>query len=251
MTGASQGLGRVVAGRLAAEGATVILAARSAAKLEEVGAEITAAGGSALAAPTDVGDPDAVDALAALVTDRFGAADVVVAGSGIAGPTAPVWEQSPADWDQTLKVNLTGVFLCCRALLPAMIARGSGSVVVVGSMTGKRPLSGRTPYTASKMGLVGLVRTLAWETGPAGVRVNLVSPGPIGGPRFDAVVAAHAEAHGVCEDSARRAFTDLSPLGRVVEPGEVAAAVLFLASDDASAITGEDLNVSAGAVTFG
>jgi NAD(P)-dependent dehydrogenase (short-subunit alcohol dehydrogenase family) len=131
-----------------------------------------------------------------------------------------------------------------------MIERRTASVVVVGSMTGKRPLYGRTPYAASKMALVGLVRTLAVETGPAGVRVNLVSPGPIAGPRLDAVLAAQARVLGISPEEAKTHFTRTAALERVVEPAEVAAAALFLASDDASGITGEDLSVSAGIVTF-
>jgi NAD(P)-dependent dehydrogenase (short-subunit alcohol dehydrogenase family) len=251
VTGAGQGLGRVVAHALADEGATVVLAAQSAARLDEVAAEIAGAGGSAVAIPTDLRDDEAVGALGGAVEQRFGGADALVNCSGVAGPTAPLWEQSREDWEDTLAVNLTGVFLLCRAFLPRMIERRSGSIVVIGSMTGKRPLYGRTPYAASKMALVGLVRTLAWETGPAGVRVNLVSPGPIAGPRLDAVLAAQAEALGITPAEASARFTSMAPLERVVEATEVAATALFLASDDASAITGEDVNVSAGIVNFG
>jgi NAD(P)-dependent dehydrogenase (short-subunit alcohol dehydrogenase family) len=251
VTGAGQGLGAVVAQAMAAEGATVVLAARSVASLERVRDEIGAAGGSAVVIPTDLRAEEAVRALGAEVNDRYGGADVVVNCSGIAGPTAPLWEQTPGEWDDTLRVNLTGAFLVCRAFLPRMIERGTGSIVVVGSMTGKRPLYGRTPYASSKMALVGLVRTLALETGPSGVRVNLVSPGPIAGPRLDAVLAAQAQALGISPEEARARLTGTAPLERVVEPAEVAAAALFLASDDASGITGEDLNVSAGIVSFG
>src|ERR671916_1598386 len=118
-----------------------------------------------------------------------------------------------------------------------MLARRSGSVVVIGSVTGKRPLRGRTPYAASKTALIGLVRTLAWEAGPYGVRVNLVSPGPVEGERLDGVLAAQGP-------GAREAFTAASPLARFATPDDVVAAVRFLCSD--VSITGEDLNVSAG-----
>lgn len=251
VTGAGQGLGRVLALRFAAEGATVALVARSADKLDAVAAEVAAAGGSALAIPADLRVEAEVDAMAAVVSDRFGAVDVLVNNSGIAGPTAVLWEQPVDLWEETLRVNVIGTFLCCRALLPAMVERGRGNVLMIGSMTGKRALHGRTPYAASKTAMIGLVRTLAWELGPSGIRVNLISPGPIAGPRLDGVIESQARARGVSAEQALSDFSSSSPLGRVVEPDEVASAALYLASEDAVGVTGEDLNVSAGTVPYG
>ena len=251
VTGAGQGLGRDVALRFAAEGATVALAARSEAKLAAVADEVAAAGGRALVVPTDVARDADVEALRKRVVAEVGPVDVLVNNSGVAGPTAPLWEQSRAAWDETFAINVTGVFLMCRAFLPAMLERGAGSVIVVGSMTGKRALHGRTPYAASKTALVGLVRTLAWETGGSGVRVNLVSPGPIAGARLDGVVAARAASLGRTEEEVRAELTSASPLARFVGGEEIASAAVFLASDASSAITGEDLNVSAGTVMHG
>lgn len=251
VTGAGQGLGRQIALRLAAEGASVALAARSGDKLNQVAAEIREAGGQALPVVVDITDEGAVAAARDEVVGRLGAVDVLVNNSGIGGPTAPLWDQTLADWEETFRVNVTGTFLCCRAFLPQMLARNSGSIVIVGSMTGKRPLNGRTPYAASKTALIGLVRTLAWEVGPSGVRVNLVSPGAIDGPRLEGVLEGQAQAAGISVAEARAAFTSGSPLGRVVTADQVADGVLYLASDDAAAVTGEDLNVSAGAVMFG
>jgi NAD(P)-dependent dehydrogenase (short-subunit alcohol dehydrogenase family) len=132
-----------------------------------------------------------------------------------------------------------------------MVARGAGSVVVIGSMTGKRPLVGRAPYAAAKTGLIGLVRTLAWDAGPAGVRVNLVSPGPVAGERLDRVLRGQAAARAITEEQARSDFAAASPLQRFATEADVARAVRFLCSDDAAAITGEDLNVSGGTVMHG
>lgn len=251
VTGAGQGLGRTLALAFAGHGAAVALAARTADRLNAVAEEIRAAGGTAISVPTDVGDPVALDTLRDEVNERLGPADVLVNNSARPGPTAVLWELPIEEWEKTIRVNLTGVYLCCRAFLPGMVERRKGSVIVIGSMTGKQPLHGRTPYAASKMGLVGLVRTLASEVGAAGIRVNLISPGPIAGERLDSVIAGQAEARGISASAAREALTGASPLDRLVTAAEVAASALFLASEDATAITGEDLNVSAGAVTHG
>lgn len=246
VTGAGRGIGRAIALRCAAEGAAVALAGRSVPELEEVAALVAAAGGASLVVPMDVQDPasvaDGVDRIAA----DLGDVDVLVANSGVAGPTAPLWEVTPEEWDVTHAVNVRGVFLSCRAVLPSMVRRGTGAIVVIGSMSGKRPMAQRTPYTSSKTALIGLVRTLAVEAGEHGIRVNLVSPGPVTGPRLDRVVAAASEAGGRTPDEQLAEYAAASPLRRLVDPDDVAAAVVFLAGDDARSTTGEDLNVSAG-----
>ena len=224
VTGGGQGLGRAIALAFAGAGYSVAVAGRTRAPLEAVAGEI---GG--LAVPCDVGDVDSVGELGAGVLESLGVPDVLVCNAGVAGPTAVLWEQDPSDWDATFRVNVNGVYLCCRAFLPGMVARGSGSVIVIGSMTGKRPLHGRTPYAASKTALTGLVRTLAWEAGAFGVRVNLISPGAIAGPRLDGVIARQAEAPGISSRRAGLAFTSASPLGAVVPAEEIAAAALYLA----------------------
>jgi NAD(P)-dependent dehydrogenase (short-subunit alcohol dehydrogenase family) len=250
VTGAGQGIGRHIALRLAGEGARMVLAARSRDSLESTRAEIEAAGGEAIAVPTDLREPEQVESLAAEARERFGQVDVVVNNSGVAGPTAELWKVDPESWEDTFRVNVTGVFLLCRALLPEMMERGSGSVVVIGSATGKRPMPGRTPYAASKAALIGLVRTLATETGPSGVRVNLVSPGPVAGDRFDGVVAKQAAAAGKSFEEAMSQFLETAPLRRLTTSDDVADVVAFLAGDQSRAVTGEDINVSSGWVMY-
>ena len=250
VTGAGRGIGRVIALALAREGAQMVLAGRSADALEQTRKLAGDTGRDPLVVPTDITLPDQVEALARATLEAFGGADVLVNNSGIGGPSVPLWEVDPADWEATMAVNVTGTYLCCRAFLPAMVARRSGSVVIIGSMTGKRPMVGRTPYAASKMALVGLARTLAAEAGPYGVRVNVISPGPVEGERIEWAIERQAEALGVSVEEARARFTSASPLGRLVPPADVAAATVFLASDRAASITGEDLNVSAGVVMY-
>lgn len=250
VTGANRGIGRAIAVALAADGFAVAVTARDAASLADTVAEIEKGGGTALALTCDVRDEAAVAAMADGVLDRWGSVHTVVANAGTAGPTAPLHEISLTDWRDCVATDLDGVFLTFRAFVPAMIEAGEGALIAISSMTGKRPLTGRTPYAAAKMGVIGLVRTLALELGPHRIRVNAVCPGAVSGPRIQDVVRKQAAARGISEEEALASFTGSSPLGRLVEADEVARACAFLASDGAASITGEDLNVTAGVVMY-
>jgi NAD(P)-dependent dehydrogenase (short-subunit alcohol dehydrogenase family) len=250
VTGAGRGIGKAIALAFARAGANLVLAGRDAATLDATASDVTAAGVDALTVVTDVTDESAVASLAERTLERFGRADVVVANSGVGGPSGAVWDISRAEWDETFAVNVTGVWLCARAFLPSMVERGEGSFVAIGSMTGKRPLWGRTPYAASKTALIGLIRTLAVETAASGVRVNLVSPGPVASERMEWVFRAQAEGRGISEEQARAEMVDQIPVGRLIEPEEVADAVVALGIGGLTAVTGEDLNVSGGMVMY-
>jgi len=249
VTGANRGIGRAIAVALAAGGFTVAASARDPASLADTVAQAGKAGGTAVPLACDVRDEASVAAMAA-GAQELGPVHAVVANAGVAGPTRPLHEIALEDWRDTLATDLDGVFLTFRAFIPAMIERRGGSLIAISSMTGKRPLHGRTPYAAAKMGVIGLVRTLATELGPYRIRVNSVCPGPVAGPRIDEVIRQQAAVRGITEEQARAAFAGASPLGRLVEAGEVAAACVFLASDDSAAVTGEDLNVAAGVVMY-
>jgi len=188
VTGAGNGLGRAIAHALAAAGARTVLVGRDAEKLAAVAAEV---GPAARAEVCDVADEASVADLAARVADAD--VSVLVNNAGVAGPVASLVDVSVAEWDDVFAVNVRGVFLMCRAFLPAMVARGSGDVVNLASVSGKRPLARRTPYTASKMAVIGLTATLAHEVGPLGVIVNSLSPGPVRGPRMERNFAREAE----------------------------------------------------------
>jgi len=250
VTGGNRGIGRAIVLAMARAGASVAIAARDRAALEQVAREVEAAGRECLTVACDVADPASVEALGDSVLERFGRVDAVVGNAGVAGPTRPLHEITPDEWRECIATDLDGVFLTFRAFIPAMIERRGGSLIAISSMTGKRPLHGRTPYAAAKMGVIGLVRTLATELGPYHIRVNAVCPGPVAGPRMDEVVRRQAAIRGITEEQARAALTEASPLRRMVEAGEVAAACAFLASDDSGAVTGEDLNVTAGVVMY-
>lgn len=244
ISGAGRGIGRAIAVRLSAGGCAVICSGRDVEALSETAGMIRDTGGEATVQALDLTDAAAIAGAA----EKFGVLDTVVVNSGIPGPTAPLWQVEPAEWEETLQVNLTAGFLLCRALLPAMIERGRGSVVFVGSITASNPLPGRAPYAASKSALTGLVRSLALDAGPHGIRVNLVSPGPTAGERLDRVVAAQAEVARTSTAAVREAFLQRSPLHRFTEASDIAEAVAFLTSEGARAITGSEITVASGMV---
>ncbi len=250
ITGGGRGIGRAIAQAYAREGAHLALAARDVVALQETRALVAEYARDILVVPLDLREEESVSAMAEEVLMHFGHVDILVNNSGIAGPTAPLWEISPAEWRETLEVDLTGPYLCCRAFLPSMLARRSGNILMIGSMTGKRALFGRAPYAAAKLGLVGLVRTLAWEVGPYNIRVNLISPGPVEGERIGRVLQNMAVSQGISIDEARQLFLRDSPLGRMVPPADIANAAVYLASDLSGSTTGEDLNVSGGIVMY-
>jgi len=250
ITGASQGIGRELALAFGAAGDSLVLAARNASNLEETASAVEALGVESLVVPTDITDPAQVQAMRQAAIERFGRVDVLVNNSGIGGPSGPLWEIDLEGWREAFAVNVEGVFLASKEILPDMIERRTGSVIIIGSITGKRPLWGRTPYASTKAALIGLTRTLALEAGGYGVRVNLISPGFVAGPRLDWVIEAQAEGRGTSQEAIRSEMESESPLNRLTQPQDVARAAVFLASDEAAGITGADLNVNSGAVMY-
>lgn len=250
VTGASQGIGRAIAIEFGGAGDEVVLVARNRANLEETARQIEAAGGSASVVVADVTDESSVDEMVSSVVDRHGGIDVLVNNSGVGGPSGMLWDTDPAEWRATFEVNVFGVYLVTRAVLPVMIDTGSGSVIIIGSISGKRPLVGRTSYSATKTALIGLTRTLSAEAGPSGIRVNLISPGFVDGPRLDWVIQAQADARGITAEQVRAEFEDESVMRRLTQPEDVARTAVFLASEASKAITGADINVNSGVVMY-
>jgi NAD(P)-dependent dehydrogenase (short-subunit alcohol dehydrogenase family) len=186
VTGAGRGIGRAVATAFAREGAFVVLAARSAREIASVQRDIEAAGGRALAVATDVRQEPAVAALVTRALAEGGRLDCLVTAAGMAA-FGPVADAKTADWDQLMAVNLRGVFLCCRAVLPAMTAQRRGTIINIGSVVTSRTLPGSGAYTAAKYGLLGFSRVLAEEMRAHGVRVGVLSAGATDTPLWDVV----------------------------------------------------------------
>jgi NAD(P)-dependent dehydrogenase (short-subunit alcohol dehydrogenase family) len=241
VTGAGNGLGRAIAARLAAEGARVVLTGRDRGKLE---AAATGIDGDTRVESVDVSSPGSVTQLAATLADED--VSILVNNAGIAGPVAPLWEIDPADWDEVLAVNVRGTYLMCRAFLPAMIRHAKGDIINLASVSGKRPLARRTPYTASKMAVIGLTTTLAHEVGPLGVNVNTLSPGPVAGPRMERNFALEAARLGTTPEAAEHEFVSRSALRRMVTEDEVAAAAAAMLH--MPGLCGADIDLSAGMV---
>ena len=186
VTGAGRGIGRAVAATFAREGAFVVLAARSAREIASVQRDIEVAGGRALAVATDVRQEPAVAALVTRALAEGGRIDCLVTAAGMAA-FGPVADAKTADWDQLMAVNLRGVFLCCRAVLPAMTAQRRGTIINIGSVVTSRTLPGSGAYTAAKYGLLGFSRVLAEEMRAHGVRVGVLSAGATDTPLWDVV----------------------------------------------------------------
>jgi len=250
VTGASQGIGRVIAVEMARAGDVVVLAARNVDGLQETAAMVEKAGGRPMVVETDITSEPSVEEMVGSVAREHGRIDVLVNNSGVGGPSGRLWEVDPSDWEATFEVNVFGVFRVTRVVLPVMILHQSGSVIIVGSISGKRPLFGRSAYTTTKTALIGLTRTLAVEAGAEGIRVNLISPGFVTGPRIDWAMKAQSEARGIEVDEVRREFEGEAALGRLTDPVDVAKAAVFLASEAARGITGADINVNSGVVMY-
>jgi NADP-dependent 3-hydroxy acid dehydrogenase YdfG len=212
VTGAGRGIGRAVATTLARAGAAVALAARSAAELESVAQEVRATGGRALVVATDVRQEAAVETLARQTLAEWGQVDVLVNAAGLA-TFAPVTDSKLDDWDQILAVNLRGAVLCCRAVLPAMIARRRGTIINVGSVVTSRTLTGSAAYTASKYGLLGFSRVLAEEMRAHGVRVGVLSAGATDTPLWDVMPGAPARERMLRADQVAEAALLMASLG--------------------------------------
>jgi NAD(P)-dependent dehydrogenase (short-subunit alcohol dehydrogenase family) len=234
VTGGARGIGRAVAERFAAEGAQVLVG------------DLAHGGASLPFVELDVTDEASLDAAVASAVERFGRLDIVVANAGVLhlGPLA----ETPLDvWERVLRVNLTGVFLTCRAAARHLVAQGTGGrVIATSSLFGKRGGRGNAAYSASKFGVVGVVEAAAAELAEHGITVNAVCPGQVDTEMMGDVVARFAELRSVTPEAVRADLEDRIPVGRLASTGEVAGVYLFLASELGAYVTGQSIVVDGG-----
>jgi NAD(P)-dependent dehydrogenase (short-subunit alcohol dehydrogenase family) len=239
ITGASAGIGRATAKLFAEEGAKLVVGARRQSELDALVAEIEAAGGKAAALAGDVRSEDYARALVALAVERFGRLDVAFNNAGVIGESGPSTGISEAGWSDAIAINLTGAFLGAKHQIAEMVKHGGGSVIFTSTFVGYSfAFPGVAAYAASKSGLIGLTQALAAEFGPQGVRVNAILPGAVD-------TAMYRDVNNTPD--AQAFVTNLHALKRIARPEEVARSVLYLASDDASFISGTASLIDGGA----
>src|SRR5207253_1706695 len=235
ITGASRGIGAASARIFAASGAKVVLAARDAGAIATVAKDILSTGGQAVAVPTDVDDPMSVERLVQQTLDIYGRLDVAFNNAGDGHMPTPLADIKVEDFERAIRVNLTGVFLAMKYEIPAMLRSGGGVIVNMSSTAGVQGVRGMAAYVASKHGVVGLTKTAALDYAEQNIRVNVVAPGPI---------LTHRLAQ--LPDERRDEIAAYVPLRRIGKPEEVAAAVVWLCSDEASFVTGATIPIDGG-----
>jgi NAD(P)-dependent dehydrogenase (short-subunit alcohol dehydrogenase family) len=236
VTGGARGIGRAIVERLASEGARVLIADIDEATGKSVAAEI---GGGAQAFGLDVTSESSWQAAVEQATGAWGKVDILVNNAGIAGRSAPAWELTVQEWLDVINIDLTGVFLGCRAVLPGMIDRGYGRIVNIASIAGKEGNPNAVPYSAAKSGVIGLTKSVAKEVATKGVIVNAITPAVIETEILKQVSQEHIDY-----------MTSRIPMGRVGQPKEVAALASFLCSDEVTFSTGAVFDLSGGRATY-
>lgn len=246
VTGGGYGIGKQIALTLGRSGANVVVAARSQTKLEEVETELRAMNTDPLALTVDISSDDAVRDMVDQVVEKYQSIDVLVNNSAIAGPTAMVPDIETDEWQEAININLNGTFYCCKHVSGVMREMKSGNIITLSSVAGRTAYPLRAAYCVTRWGVIGLSHTLAAELGPHGIRVNAVVPGPIEGERSDKVFRTRAKVENMSIDEVKRFFTKDIPIGRMPTEQEVAASVIFLASDCSSGIHGQIIQVDGG-----
>ncbi len=245
ITGGGTGIGKAIAKAYGDEGATVVIAARNQANMDETVEELRAKGATARAIQMDITkEQDVIDAVREAI-DTYGRIDILVNNSGIGGPTCYLWDLSLKDWNEIIEVDLTGSMLCAREVLKHMVPAGKGGIVINIGAEGGRSGDGRSGYPmragycCAKMGVIGLTETLARECGPHDIRVNCISAAAVRGDRWVRVMQAKADALGIPVEQVISSVMKNVSLGRPAEEYELANVAVFLASDESSAMTGQ------------
>jgi NAD(P)-dependent dehydrogenase (short-subunit alcohol dehydrogenase family) len=245
VTGASRGIGAAIARRFGAEGAKVALAARDLALCEKIASEIRAAGGEAVGIECDVTMPVSISNAVAAAVAKWARIDVLVNGAGLGGPT-PLDDPDDSRWNSIIATNLTAVFRVTREAAPFLPP--GARVVNLSSVLGRFGVAGQSAYSASKHGVIGLTRSLALELAPRRITVNAICPGWVETDMARESFRNMGRAAGKSVDEARQSAAQMAPLGRVLDPEEVAGLAAYLASEDAKSITGQAIVIDGGQV---
>ena len=240
VTGAASGIGRETALRFAREGARVTLADRNRDGGEKTQSLVEGAGGEAHFVSVDVSKVDQVEEMVEKTVERFGGLDVLVNAAAVLIRTPPLAEVDERLWDLTMSTNLKGLFFCCKYAIPAMLRNGGGSIINLASQAGLRGYGQSLPYAVSKAGVIHLTTTAASQYTSQGIRINVIAPGPVDTPHLRGSTAS---------SEVLREREEQPPLGRVARPEEIANVILFLASDEASYISGSTFLVDGGAAS--
>ncbi|KKL33512.1 3-ketoacyl-ACP reductase [Burkholderia contaminans FFH2055] len=245
VTGGASGIGLEIADAFAECGAHVHVCDASQAAISALADRPPRAGAGAISATlADVSDPAAVERVFADVSATLGGLDVLVNNAGIAGPTGGIDEIDPVQWEQTVAINLTAQFQFARHAVPLLRdAKHGGAIIALSSVAGRLGYAFRTPYAATKWAVVGLVKSLAIELGPLGIRVNAIQPGIVRGPRMRRVIQARAQQVGIGYDEMETRYLEKISLRRMTDPAEIAATALFLCSPGGHGITGQAISV--------
>lgn len=239
VTAAGSGIGRAIAGTLHAQGATVHICDLDETRLALCRADLPGLGTT----QADVADPAQVDRLFDEANTHLGGLDVLVNNAGIAGPTGPVEELDPADWDRTMAVNINSQFYCARRAVPLLKASGGGAIINLSSVAGLFGYPLRAPYAASKWAVIGFTKTLAMELGDYGIRANAICPGPVEGPRIDGVISARAASQGASFETVRENYLRQNSLHTFIQAQDIADLVAFLCTPAGRKFSGQALAI--------
>lgn len=247
VTGGGSGIGKAISLAFTDEGAAVVVAARNLSRLEEVAREIKSKGGKAKIIQTDIAELKQVQRMVKHTIDEYGKIDILVNNAAAYSfNNADVVDMNLDNWYNTLNVNITGTMLCAREVIRTMIPRRSGNIINISSVAGLSGHPTESPYCVSKWGIIGFTEVLAIEAGKHSIRVNCISPGATRSEEFEEMVKGLAKRAGISFDEMWGKIMDKNSLKRIAEPSEIAACVVFLASDDSSAMTGANLVANCG-----
>lgn len=246
VTAGAQGIGLAITEALLQQGAEVHICDVDRAALDKTKAQYP----QVQISHTDVGNEAQVLAMFSEIHKRWGQLDILVNNAGIAGPTAAIEDTALQEWQQTLDVNLTGGFLCTRSAVPLIKKAKGGSIVNISSAAGRHGFPLRSPYSATKFGVIGLTQTWAMELGPSGIRVNAILPGIVEGARQDRVLSAKAETFGISLEAMRQRALERVSLRRMVTAQDIAAQIVFICSPAGANISGQSLSVDGNVETL-